>query len=642
MLQAIREKVAGGVVWVLMLLVGVPLAFIGVDSFFLGSADPVVAKVGDEKITDTQLRNATENYYQQLQQLYGEGFRADLINRERLQKEVLDGLTQDAMMRQFAQETGYAVDKATLIQFLQTIPNFQKDGKFDFETYKQLLANRNLTPERYERQTRDALAVEQLRQSVLESAFVTPMEAAQAYQLQNQERWLSYAVFEAAQYRDKVVVTDEQVKARFEESKERYQAPERIKLAYVELSQSNLPKAAAPNVDLLKVLYDAEKDARFATPETRKARHILIAFGADKAAAKAKIEGLAAQIKAGQDFSELAKTESTDPGSKSQGGDLGEVRKGQMVAEFEKALFDLKAGEVSAPVETQFGWHLIKLDALQAAVVKPFEDADVQTQLASLYGERESQKRFEEMKEKLETLAFESNTSLDKPAQELGLTVQTTDWMTRAVGTGSMGGNAAVREAAFAKEIVQDGENSKAISLGEGRVAVIRKAEYEAPRQKTLEEVGVELRANLIEEQSKALAKADAEAVLKAVREGKALADALREKGLDVTSPGLVKRDNAGLDRGLLEALFKLPRPAANASSFGTANVANGGTAVIGLSAVQSPEWKADSAEAKPVLEQNRNLRAGAEFAAYREAIESRISIEVVERPTDTTATETP
>lgn len=629
MLQTIREKMVGWVIWAVLLLVGVPFAFVGVDSFFLGGGDPVVAKVGDQKIYQSQFDAAFENRYQQLQQLMGENFRPEMFDKARFQQAVLDDMVQESMLRQYSRESGYRAGDDMVFNYISTIPAFQKDGKFDNVTYQEMLSRQGNSPQKFENQLRSSLEIDQMRAAVTETAFVSGAEAALANRLQGQERWLSYVSFEPSKYRDKVNPTAEQLQAKYDADKAAYMAPERIKLAYVELSLAGLPKADAPGTDVLKVMYDAEKDARFTTAEERKARHILVNFGEDKDASQKKVEGLAASLKTGKDFAELAAASSDDSGSKGQGGDLGWIKRGQMPEKLEAPMFALKAGEISEPIETEFGWHIVRVDEIKAQQVRAFEDASVQQELVELYQTRESQKNFQEKQEKLEQLAFENPSSLEPVAKELGLTVQTTDWFTRAGGSG-IAANNAVKTAAFSAEVAQDGENSKPISTGEASVVVIRKAEYEAPRQKTLDEVREQVQTALVEEMARARAGMDADEVLKAAQGGKALADAAAEKGAEVYAPGLLKRDAAGTDRGILEALFKLPRPAAGKASFGKTVLGNGNVVVIGLSAVQEPQ---DATADASALAQLRDLRAGTEFNTYRKAIEAEVAVKIINPP---------
>jgi peptidyl-prolyl cis-trans isomerase D len=484
-----------------------------------GNSDPVVAEVGDQEITQSQFRQAYEQRYQQYRSLLGESLRADLFDQGQFRGAILDDMVQESALRQFAKESGYRASDATLRDFLIAIPAFQKDGQFSADTYKSLLQQKGLKTDRYEAQVRESLVIDQLRASVQDTAFVTPAEAWEAYRLENQSRELAVVAVAAAAFREKVQLSDEQIASRYEADKSRYMAPERIKLSYIELDRTKLAAADAPAAEALRALYDAEKEARFGSAEERKASHILIGFGADKDAAKKKAEDLLTQIRGGGDFAALAKSNSEDPGSKDNGGDLGWIKKGMMVPRFEEAVFGLAAaGDYAGPVETEFGWHLIRLDEVKAAATRAFEDADVQTELLEAYRAREADRRFQELSTKLEQLAFEK-PALEPVAQELGLSVQTTDWFSRSGGSG-IAGVEAVKQAVFSPEVLTDGENSKPIPAGPDSVVVVRKAEYEAARQKPLEEVRDLVRESLVVDESLRLAKAEAEALMAEVKAG--------------------------------------------------------------------------------------------------------------------------
>lgn len=635
MMQQIRDSLNGPViVGVLLLIIGIPFAFSGIEGYFQSNANPPIAKVGDSKITADQLNRAYEQRYRRLQQLLGENFRADQINSQRMRESVLQDLVQTSLLQQQAKSSGYRAGDAALRDYLTAVPAFQENGKFSTQRYKELLAQNSFTTDSFEAQQRDTLMVEQLRDVVLGSAVVTTDDAKLALRLSKQERDFQYLQFEPAKYLADITVTPEQIAARYEEKKASLQAPERIKLAFVELAQSKLAKAAAPSTDVLKTLYEAEKATRFSTPETRKASHILINFGADKEAARKKADDLYAQLKRGANFAELAKTASDDPGSKNKGGDLGIVKRGDglLPPKFESALYGLnKAGDTSEPVETEFGFHIIKLTELNDARTQAFEEAEVQKALTDLYINKELQLQIQEKSKQLEQLAFENDTSLEPVAKELGLTIETTDWFTRAGGAG-IAANPAVIEAAFSQAVLTDGVNSKPISVDADRLVVVRKAEYEAPRQRTLAEVEATLRDELRNERARAKAVADAKAALEALKSGKTIEEVAASLNLTAQSPGPSMRNRSGLGLALLDAVFKLPRPAATTSSFGEASIEGGATAVIALKTVVDGSLKPGT-EPAGELASIREARAGAEFNAYHEALKKNIKVEVKELP---------
>ncbi len=633
MLQNIRDRLTGPIVWFIVGIIVIPFAFFGIDTFRGGGGDPVIAKVGDQKIKESQFRAGYEQRLQQLRTLMGEGFREDLIDQNRFRQTVLNDMMQESLLRQHVRSAGYRASDAMVFESLEAIPAFQEAGKFSSEAYRSRLAAQGYTPARFEQQLRDAIVVDQMREGILASAFAAPADAAQAYRLDEQQRWLAYATFEVARYLPQVQVSDAQVQERYDQQKAQFLSPERLRVAYVDVSLEALPPAPAPEAEVLKVLYEADKATRFSTVEERRARHILVNFGADKDAAKKRIEDLAQQVAQGADFASLASAQSDDPGSKAQGGELGWVRRGQMLEKFEQALFALARSEVSAPVETEFGWHLIKLEEVKEARTRPFEDAGVQAELLAAYRQRDGERRYQELSEKIEQAAFESPSSLEPTAQASGLQVQVSDWFTRTEGSG-IAAQAAVREAAFSDDVLQAGENSRPVAAGENHVIVLRKQEYEPARQKPLEEVAAAIREQLKLEGARAKAASEAVDALGTMASGRALEQVVTEKKVALKAPGLVRRGAADVDARIVEALFALPRPAAGDASRTTVALPNGDVAVVVSTTVQDGDWAAALFDARSKqLARMRESAAGAEFAAYRADLEKRIELEVLKQP---------
>lgn len=632
MLQSIRDRLTGPIVWFVIGLIGIPFAFWGIQSFDGGGGDPVVVSVGDQDITQTQFRQAYDQRYQQYRALLGQSFRADLFDEARFKQLTLDDMVQESAMRQYSRREGYRASDATLRDFLVSIPAFQKDGKFSTDLYRELLLRQGLKPDRYEAQLRESLVIDQLRGAVQETAFVTAAESWDAYRVERQTRRIAVVPVPAKAFREKITVSDAQIAARYETDKARHQSPERIKLAYIELDRSRLAPAETPPAEALRTLYDQEKDARFAAAEERRARHILIGFGADKEAARKRVEALVAQLRSGGDFAAAAQENSEDSDSRTKGGDLGWVRRGTMVPKFEDALFGLKSGEVAGPVETEFGWHAIRLDEIKPAAVRPFEDPGVQAELIEAYRGREGDKRFQEMSARLEQLAFE-NTALEPVATELGLKIGTTDWFTRAGGTG-IAGIEAVKQAAFSPEVIQDGANSKPLVASADALVVIHKAEYEPARQLSLEEVRDSLRETLVAEGAAKLAREAAEALLAEVTGGKTLADAAQARGLAVQFEGEARRGQAQLDSPVVDAAFRMPRPEQDKTEVRVVENGSREVFVVALSAVNDPP-RPEQGDKNYADEQAR-LReslAGAEFSAYRKAIENEVKVKRVNAP---------
>lgn len=635
MLLAIRDRMTGPTVWFVIALIAVPFAFWGIDSFNTGGGDPVVVEVGDHEITQAQFRQTYEQRYQQYRALLGESFRADLFDENRFRELTLEDMVQESAMRQYARSEGYRASDATLRDFLVNVPAFQRDGRFSAEAYRELLAQQGMKPDAYEAQLRDALAIDQLRGAVQATAFVTPAQAWTAERLEKQLRRIAVVRVSSNAFRDQVDVTDAQIADRFETDKSRYMSAERLKLAYIELDRTQLAASEPPAAEVLKAIYDAEKEARFASPEERRASHVLISFGADKSAARKKAEDLLAKARSGADFAQLAREHSDDPGSKAEGGDLGWIRRGMMAPKFEDALYAISTnGEIVGPIETEFGWHLIRLEEIKAASMRSFEEEGVQSELLDAYRAREGEKRFQELSSKLEQLAFE-NTTLEPVAAELKLEIKHTDWFTREGGAGITALDA-VKQAAFSPEVLDAGENSRPIPISADALVVVHKAEYQAARQQSLEEVKDKVRESLVAESAAKLAKEAAEALVAQVKSGQSLREAASARNLEVHFEGEAARGQAQLEGAVSSAVFRMPRPAEGSVHVEAVDLGNGGVSVVALSAVIDPARPAGDAPHDGSDEVKAGIRdsvAGAEFGAYRKAVEAVVKVKRVSAP---------
>ncbi|MGB0955727.1 MAG: SurA N-terminal domain-containing protein [Panacagrimonas sp.] len=629
MLQSIRDRLTGPLVWFVVGLIVIPFAFWGIESFRMDGGDPTVAKVGGDEITQSQLRRNYEQRFQQLQSLMGDNFRPELFDERRFRQTVLNDMLQEAALRKFALEQGYHTADAALFDYISQIPAFQLEGQFSADTYRDALARQGMRADQFEAQLRDALVIDQLRGSVLETAFVTQTLTAEAYRLQEQKREVKVVAFDPDDFRQDIEISDEQIADRYESEKSRWTAPERIKVNYVELDVNQLPAAEAPGDDVLELLYEAEKNGRFSTPEERKARHILIGFGADKSAAHEKAQELRKQLDDGGDFGTLAKANSEDPGSKDAGGDLGWVRRGTMVPKFEDTLFDMKAQQISDPIETEFGWHIIGLDEIKPAAQRKFSEEGVKAELLALYQARERQEHFSELSTQLEQLAFEKST-LAPVAEALQLELKTSDWFGRAGGVG-IAAEPTVAQAAFSPEVLDNEQNSRPLGLADGRLVVIHKADYTPSRQKTLEEVSDGLRKELIDEAAAKRALAAAETLLSAVGgEVEKLEELAGEQGGKLRFEGKLGRRDATVDAQVLQAVFALPHPQDAKPLLKTLSLNDGRASLIALTGIETPT-DAEAAGAVTHRNQLRDAVAGAEMDAYRAAIADEVEVRVLQ-----------
>lgn len=563
MLQRIRDNASGPLAYVIVGLIALVFSVWGIGSYFTESPNPAVAAVGDIEITQYQLQRAYDQRYQRLQRLMGESFDHEAIDPATFRRSVLESLIQQALLAQYAEDAGYRVTDAALLDALQSDDRFQVDGSFSVARYQTLLAQAGISAAAFEAGLRNDLQVGQVRETVLGTAFVTHRAVGQVFDLLNQRRKLAYLRFAPEDYRDQVEVSAAEVEAYYRDTPEAFLRPEAVKLAYVVLDRSELEVAEVPDEAFLKALYEQEKAARFKTPERRLARHILVRIDEDTDAAQARqtVQDLAAKLESGADFAALAREHSDDQATVEQGGKLDWITRGTMVAGFEEALFKLKVGQVSAPVKTEFGWHLIKLLEVDEPEIKPFDAPEVQAELLALYREQEREERFRQMRESLDALSFEAPSSLEPIAEELGVEIQTSGWITRAGGEG-LAANEAVIKAAFSDAVLKDRLNSTPIQLSGDRQVVLRVQDYRDAAQKPLEEVRADIRAQLEQQAAAAVARSRAEAALEQARAGKALTAIAENTAAKLLQPGWVERGNSELAESIVATLFALPHPA--------------------------------------------------------------------------------
>jgi len=596
MLQTIRTRTQGWVAWVIVALISIPFALWGIQSYFDVGSEPVAATINGIEISNRDLDRRVQETRIKLREQLGASYDLAAFDDQRLRTEVLNKLIQDMLLLDVTQQLGLRVSDQDIQMQVLSEPAFQKDGRFDRETYERMLQLQGLAPVQFEAQVRQQMTSTQLIRAVAGSEFVTRTELAQYQRFAQQQRELAYAQFHTADFANATPPDDAAISAFYTTNTARFQTPEQVKLDYILLDASALTTQIAITDEELRQHYTTTQ-ARFIQPERRKISHLLlkVANEADEATANqtlTKLNEIRTRILAGETFADLAKQFSADSGSAAQGGSLGEVEKGVMVPAFEQAAFALPVGEVSTPVRTQFGYHLIVVTAITPSVTKGFDD--VREQLLAELRKQRGDAQFYELGERLANLAYESPDRLEPAAEALGLTVQKSDWLARTGGTGILS-QPKVLAAAFSEEVLTEGRNSELIEPERDslQAVVVRVAEHRAADVKPLAEVRDEIIAALKAETASAATEAAASAAAKQLREGADWAAVLGNAKLE--TPGLVTRQTDKIPAEVLETAFTLPLPTEGAVSVGTARLAQGDVAVVRLLRVQDGEITADA-----------------------------------------------
>lgn len=633
MLSSIRSHARGWLGLTLLALIAIPFAFTGVYSYVTGGGTVVVATVGERDIGSREYANAYQAYRQRLQAMLGANFRPELLDEQALRREALDRLIEEIVLVDEALAAGYRVGAHQLAQRITNTPEFQTAGQFDRDLYQARLAQVGRTPEQYEQELRSQLLMEQLLGSLGASAFVTGLELSEAQRLQLQRRDITYLTIPPAEA-DTIAEPDEAtLEAFYAEQGAAFAEPEQVRVAYLELSTERLAgEVEAPDEATLERLY-AEERARLATGEERRARHILLELPADadeaeRTALAERAEALRAELNDGADFADLARTESDDTGSAEAGGDLGFFGRGVMDPAFESAAFELAVDEISEPVRSAFGYHLIQVTEVRGAAPASF--AEMRDTLIEIYRRQQAEQIFFDRSETLANLAYEHPDSLDAAAETLGLEIQNSPWISRGDAESWPLAEPRVVEAAFSPEVLGEGLNSEVLELVDGRLMVLRVGERKPARQPELAEVREAVLARYRAQRASALARERGMELLEQRLAGATLESLAEQGGFDTVSVDGMSRDDTARPLAIVRAAFRLPNPSGDAPSVTGVEIGNGAYALLQLDAVLPGEPAAGGDELR-LREALARVHGTAELAGVVEGVRGRASIEINE-----------
>ncbi|MGY2271229.1 MULTISPECIES: SurA N-terminal domain-containing protein [Pseudomonas] len=621
MLQNIRDNSQG---WIAKTIIGIIvalMAFTGIEAIFQasGNSKQDVAKVNGEEITQTELSQAVDMQRRQLMQQLGKDFDASLLDEKLLREAALKGLIDRKLLLQGAADSKFGFSEAALDQVILQTPEFQVDGKFNAERFDQVIRQLGYSRMQFRQMLTQEMLIGQVRAGIAGSGFVTDAEVLAFARLEKQTR--DFATVNIKANPSAVKLTDEEVKAYYDQHAKEFMTPDQVVIDYLELKKSSFFDQVSVKDEELQAAYQKET-ANLA--EQRRAAHILIEVN-DKvtdAQAKAKIEEIQARLAKGEKFEALAKEFSQDPGSANSGGDLGFAGPGVYDPDFETALYALNKDQVSAPVRSTFGWHLIKLLGVEAPQVPTF--ASLKDKLTKELKTQQVEQRFVEATKQLEDAAFEAS-DLAQPASDLKLTVHTSAPFGREGGEG-VAANRAVVTAAFSPEVLDEGANSTAIELDPETIIVLRAKEHLKPSQLPLESVNAAIRTQMAKERASAAAKAHADELIASLRDGKtALNQPVDGQAWKVTEAAT--RGQEAIDPAVLQALFRMPKPAAkDKPTFTTVTLADGSLVIVRLNGVN--EAAAPTDEEKAQYRRFLASRVGQQdFAAYRKQLETKADI---------------
>ncbi|GAB3678304.1 SurA N-terminal domain-containing protein [Salinisphaera aquimarina] len=622
MLQRIRDNASGPLAYVVVAVIALVFGVWGIGSYFTPSSDPVVASVGSTDITRSQLQRGYDQRYQRLRQLMGDGFDPSMFPPEQLRQTVLQGLINDAVLNQYAQDNGYRVTDAAVLAALRSDQQFQQGGQFSPQRYRALLSQAGIAPAQYEASLRRDLKSRQLRGEIVNSAFASPAEVDQAYRLVNQERRVRYLRFDPANYRDQVEVTDAQIKSYYDAHGDQFQRPERVKLAYVSLDRSNAGDDQTPDEQTLRALYEQNK-AQLGEPETRSGGEIRVPIEGDGSAARDTVQKLAGAMADG-DPQTLA--EKTDGASYTP---LDSVKRADLPPAVADALFAMKAGDTSSPVRGDDAWYLLQLKDVNAAKTPAFDDPEVQAQLNAIASAQQANQAYDDKIDRLESLAYEAPNDLKTLSDQLGLKIQHSDWLTRD-GGGGLGQYDAIRKAAFSDAVLKDKLNSTPIQLGSDRRVVVRVDAQEPAQALPLDTVSARIRDRLVAQKTAEQARTAAEAALAKIKDGAKLESVAQgDAAPSLENAGFIRRSSDDTDARVREAAFGMAQPSADQPGYDITATSNGMVALVAVDQVRDAQGDKSKTPRSQFADQQRNYVAQQEYAALSQYLRSQADVEV-------------
>jgi len=652
MLQKLRERSSGWVATVIIGLLMIPFLFV-IDSSYLGGMGannvaqvkappawwqgapawwPVSLLWQHEEVSGEEFRTRFEQERARQRQELGEAFDPRQFESTENKLKVLDELVDEKVLALAAHRAGVVISDEAVRNYIQQIPAFQVDGKFDLTTYQLTLASQipPRTPEQFDQMVRAALLQSLIPSGVASSAFVTDAELERIVRLSGERRDVELAILPLPA-EDTAEVSDAELGAWYEAHKGEYMRPETVSVEYVEVSEAQLPEQAPADEATLRKRYEDEK-ARFVEAERRLASHILVRVdaGADEATRKAaedKARKLAEQARGGADFAALAKANSEDPGSRDSGGDLGWVEKGMMVPQFEQALFAMAAGEISGPVQTDYGYHVLQLREVAGGAQVPFEEARAELEREQATADRE--RAYSELSGRLTDLVYQNPSSLEPAARELGLQVRKAGPFARQDAPGILGAPQVLR-AAFSEALIQDGTASDPIEVGPNHAVVVRVLDHAPEQARPLEEVRELVAAAVRADRRAKAAEAAAQAAVEKLQAGQSL-QAVAE-GAEVRTLDGMPRGMPAPTREASTAIFRLPAPEEGKSAAGHVALPDGSQAVFVVKAVHPGKLEELTEEQRRTLRQQlAQLDGNAAADAYVRHLRKQFKVQVQE-----------
>ncbi len=614
------------IVQVVLVIAVLPFMFWGLESYQSGGGTSYVAVVDGEEISRREYEQAMRNQQENLRNMLGENFDSSLLNNTQMRMAVLENLIQQRLLQHEADRVGLTVLESRLAAEIQNIPFFHEDDEFSYQRYRELLQRQGMSPAMFEARMAGEIMRQQLLEGITDSIIVPETITDKVISLSETQYEINRVTISPEQYIAQVEPDEAAIQSYYDNHRQDFMLPERVRVEYVVLSLDELAQQEQVYPEEIRTYYEAHQD-EFGQPEERRASHILLTVPTDandteKASIKARAEEILKQVRQNPDqLPELAAEYSEDPGSAKVGGDLGFFARGLMVKAFEDEVFEMQLGEVRGPVETSFGFHIVRLTEVKDAAVASFED--VKEHIEPILQRQKVAARFGELSEDFSNIVYEQNDTLQVAADMFNLSVQQSDWINRKSREPSVLANERLLQAIFSESVVQDQYNTEAIEVAPDTLVAARVLEHRPASAQSLQLV----RDKIVEHLKRQLAAEMAE------NEGKQKLASLQETGktdttLEWEKPVTVSyvRKN-GVDEEVLRVLFqaeveKLP-------AYTGVVTRKGGFDLVRINQVTVPVIGNESSQYKSIVDQLQQARSQEELNAYFAGLRQRYEVKI-------------
>jgi peptidyl-prolyl cis-trans isomerase D len=621
MFEAVRNNKR--IAQVILAILIVPFAFFGMDAYFSESATGnEIAQVGGTGISAYDFDQALREQQDRLRANAGGQVDRALLESPELRRVVLDNLINQRVLALYAAENRLVVTPQQLQETIAGVPAFQEDGRFSLQRYESLVRAQGMSPATFEARLAQDVRVQQIVAAVGDAGFVPEASAKRFLDAQLEERRIREYRLAAERLGADATVSDEQIAAYYDANPARFERPARLEAEYLVFDRAAVEQKIDVAEEAVRASYEGNPQ-RFGVPEERQARHILLtlADGAEQGEVdKVMNEAQAIVDVLRQDpaqFADVAREKSQDPGSASRGGDLGFFGRGMMVGAFEDAVFALEKGQISDPVRSEFGVHIIEVTDIRPSTIKALDD--VRDEIVAELRAQEAGRRFAELAEQFANTVYEQPDSLAPAAEAVGLELRTSDWISRESAPEPFN-NERLLNAVFGDEAVQKGRNTEAIEVGSSVLVSARVKTFEAAKRLPLDEV----RSRIVDELRREAGRK------KALEQGQAALDALR-KGESTTAEWgqerALQRGAPGLPAAAMQAVFSAP--AEPLPGHVGVQLAEGDYVIYRIEAVQQPQIEAADPRVAAVASQYAQLLAGRDFGAFLSDLRQRYEVKI-------------